>query len=33
MRVLLADDHGIVRRGMKALLELEAGVEIVGERG
>jgi two-component system, NarL family, response regulator NreC len=31
MRVLLADDHGIVRRGMKALLELEAGVEIVGE--
>ena len=31
MKVLLADDHGIVRRGMKALLELEAGVEIVGE--
>jgi DNA-binding NarL/FixJ family response regulator len=29
--VLLADDHGIVRRGMKALLELEPGVEIVGE--
>lgn len=31
MRVLLADDHGIVRRGMKSLLELEPGVEIVGE--
>jgi len=31
MRVLLADDHGIVRRGMKALLELEPGVEVVGE--
>lgn len=31
MRVLLADDHGIVRRGMKALLELEPGLEIVGE--
>jgi two-component system, NarL family, response regulator NreC len=31
MRVLLADDHGIVRRGMKALLELEPGIEIVGE--
>jgi DNA-binding NarL/FixJ family response regulator len=31
MRVLLADDHGIVRRGMKALLELEPGVEIAGE--
>jgi DNA-binding NarL/FixJ family response regulator len=31
MRVLLADDHGIVRRGMKSLLELEPGVEIVAE--
>ena len=31
MRVLLADDHGIVRRGMKSLLELEPGVQIVGE--
>jgi two-component system response regulator NreC len=31
MRVLLADDHGIVRRGMKALLELEPGLEIAGE--
>jgi two-component system response regulator NreC len=33
MRVLLADDHGIVRRGMKSLLELEQGVEVVGEAG
>ncbi|HYU42459.1 MAG TPA: response regulator transcription factor [Vicinamibacteria bacterium] len=31
MKVLLADDHGIVRRGMKSLLELEPGVEILGE--
>ena len=31
MRVLLADDHGIVRRGMRALLESEPGLEIVGE--
>lgn len=31
MRVVLADDHGIVRRGMKALLELEPGVDVVGE--
>jgi DNA-binding NarL/FixJ family response regulator len=31
MRVLLADDHGIVRRGMKSLLELEPEVEVVGE--
>lgn len=31
MRVLLADDHAIVRRGMRALLETEASVEIVAE--
>ncbi len=31
MRVLLADDHGIVRRGMRALLETEPGIEVVGE--
>ena len=31
MKVLLADDHGIVRRGMRSLLELEPGVDIVGE--
>jgi DNA-binding NarL/FixJ family response regulator len=31
LRVLLADDQGIVRRGMRALLESEPGVEIVGE--
>jgi two-component system response regulator NreC len=28
---LLADDHGIVRRGLRSLLETEPGVEIVGE--
>lgn len=31
MRILLADDHGIVRRGMRALLETEPGIEVVGE--
>ncbi len=31
MRILLADDHGIVRRGMRALLESEPGMEVVGE--
>ena len=31
MRVLLADDHGIVRRGLHALLETEPGVTVVGE--
>jgi DNA-binding NarL/FixJ family response regulator len=30
LRVLLADDHAIVRRGLKSLLE-EAGVEVVAE--
>lgn len=32
MRVLLADDHGIVRRGLRSLLE-EAGHSVVAEAG
>ena len=31
MRVLLADDHAIVRRGMRALLETEPGIEVIAE--
>jgi two-component system response regulator NreC len=31
LRVLLADDHGIVRRGLRALLETEPGLTVVGE--
>jgi two-component system response regulator NreC len=31
LRVLLADDHSIVRRGMRSLLETEPAVEIVAE--
>jgi DNA-binding NarL/FixJ family response regulator len=31
MKVLLADDHGIVRRGMRALLEREPDIEVVAE--
>ena len=31
MRVLLADDHGIVRRGLKSLLETEPHITVVGE--
>jgi len=31
LRVLLADDHSIVRRGMRALLETDPAVEVVGE--
>jgi DNA-binding NarL/FixJ family response regulator len=30
LRVLLADDHGIVRRGLRSLLE-DAGLDVVGE--
>jgi len=32
-RVLLADDHGLVRAGIRALLEKIPGVEVVGEAG
>jgi NarL family two-component system response regulator LiaR len=31
IRVLLVDDHAVVRKGMRALLERELGVEVVGE--
>jgi DNA-binding NarL/FixJ family response regulator len=31
LRVLLADDHAIVRRGLRSLLETEPGLSIVGE--
>jgi two-component system, NarL family, response regulator NreC len=31
VRVLLADDHSIVRRGMRSLLETEQSVEVVAE--
>jgi two-component system response regulator NreC len=31
LRVLLADDHPIVRRGLRSLLETEPGLSIVGE--
>lgn len=31
MRILIADDHGIVREGLKILIENEADMEVVGE--
>ncbi len=31
MRVLIADDHGIVRSGLRKLLESEEGIEVVAE--
>jgi two-component system, NarL family, response regulator NreC len=33
IRILLADDHGIVRKGLRSLLERQPGMEIVGEAG
>ena len=31
IRVLLADDHGIVRKGLRFLLDRQPGMEVVGE--
>ena len=31
IRVLLADDHGVVRKGLRFLLERQPDIEIVGE--
>src|SRR5579871_2254816 len=33
IRVLLVDDHGIVRRGMRAYLEMLDDIQVVGEAG
>jgi len=33
MRVLLADDHTLVRAGIRSLLEAMPGVEVVAESG
>ena len=31
MRVLIADDHPVVRHGLKQILALDPGLELVGE--
>jgi DNA-binding NarL/FixJ family response regulator len=33
IRVLLVDDHAVVREGLRTFLELQEGVEVVGEAG
>lgn len=33
IRVLLAEDHTIVRKGLRSLLDAEAGIEVVGGAG
>ena len=31
--ILLADDHGVVRKGLRFMLERQPGMEVVGEAG
>lgn len=33
VRIVIADDHSVVRRGLRTLLESEAGFEVVAEAG
>ena len=33
IRVLIADDHAVVREGTRRMLEQEGGIEVVGESG
>lgn len=33
IRVFLVDDHGVLRSGLQALLEIEPDIEVVGESG
>ncbi len=33
MRVILADDHAIVRQGLRSLLDSKADIEVIGEAG
>ena len=31
IRILIADDHQLVRQGLIALLSIKSGVEVIGE--
>src|SRR5512133_1882978 len=31
IRILIVDDHGVMRAGLRALLEAEPGIQVVGE--
>ena len=31
IKVLIADDHSLIRKGLEQLLELEGDIEVIGE--
>ena len=33
IKVLIVDDHPVVRRGLRVLLEVQDGIEVAGEAG
>ena len=33
IRVLIADDQSLVRRGLAAIINMEEGIEVIGEAG
>ena len=33
IRVLIVDDHAVVREGLRTFLDLQDGIEVVGEAG
>ena len=33
IRVLIADDHAVVRQGLRTFLDLQDDIEVVGEAG
>ena len=33
IRVLIADDHAVVRQGLRTFLDLQEDIEVVGEAG
>lgn len=33
IRIVLADDHGLIRKGLRFVLERESGIEVIGEAG
>ncbi len=32
-RIVIADDHGLIRKGLRTIIELESGMQVIGEAG